>query len=174
MKVESWNIEGKSATSAVGILKAACKRVPDAAVVLGSGVNVLMDLHDPVAMPFEEVFGIAPTIAGHAGSIVVGRLLETNDSPIVAVLRGRFHLYEGHNWPVVTLPARVLVEWGVPRLFLTNAAGGLNKSFNVGDLMVLTGYRDFLNPKHKETGLVSAVMQDAVSCANALTDKLSM
>lgn len=73
---------------------------------------------------------------------------------------------------MVTLPARVLVEWGVPRLFLTNAAGGLNKSFNVGDLMVLTGYRDFLNPKHKETGLVSAVMQDAVSCANALTDKI--
>jgi purine-nucleoside phosphorylase len=172
MKVESWNIEGKSATSSVGILKAACKRVPDAAVVLGSGVNVLMDLHDPVAMPFEEVFGIAPTIAGHAGSIVVGRLLEAKDSPLVAVLRGRFHLYEGHNWPIVTLPARVLVEWGVPRLFLTNAAGGLNKSFNVGDLMVLTGYRDFLNPELKETGLVSALMHDAVSCANALTDKI--
>lgn len=172
MKTESWNIEGKSATSSVGVLKAVCKRVPDAAVVLGSGVNVLMDLHDPVAMPFEELFGIAPTIAGHSGSVVVGRLQEAQDSPLVAVLRGRFHLYEGHNWPVVTLPARVLVEWGVPKLFLTNAAGGLNKSFNVGDLMVLTGYRDFLNPKHKETGLIAEVLKDATVCSNALTDKI--
>ncbi|MBS2003948.1 MAG: purine-nucleoside phosphorylase [Cyanobacteria bacterium SZAS LIN-5] len=172
MKTESWNIEAKSASSSVGILKAACKRVPDAAVVLGSGVKVLMDLHDPVALPFEEVFGIAPTIAGHAGSIVVGRLVEAPDGPLVAVLRGRFHLYEGHDWSVVTLPARVLVEWGVPKLFLTNAAGGLNKSFNVGDLMVLTGYRDFLNPEHKEKGLVSALMKDSVACANALTDKV--
>ncbi len=131
-----------------------------------------MDLHDPVAMPFEEVFGIAPTIAGHAGSIVVGRLLESADSPVVAVLRGRFHLYEGHDWPVVTLPTRVLVEWGVPKLFLTNAAGGLNKSFNVGDLMVLTGYRDFLNPKLKETGLVPALMEDAIDCGNALSARI--
>lgn len=172
MKTEAWNIEGKSATNSVGVLKAACKRVPDAAVVLGSGVSVLVDLHDPVAMPFEEVFGIAPTIAGHAGSVVVGRLSESQDSPLVAVLRGRFHLYEGHSWPVVTLPARVLVEWGVPRLFLTNAAGGLNKSFNVGDLMVLTGYRDLLNPEHKESGLVPALMKDAVSCSNELTAKV--
>jgi purine-nucleoside phosphorylase len=172
MKTESWNIEGKSAASAVGVLKAVCKRVPDAAVVLGSGVNVLMDLHDPVALPFEEVFGIAPTIAGHAGSMVIGRLKEDQDSPLVAVLRGRFHLYEGHNWPVVTLPARVLVEWGVPKLFLTNAAGGLNKSFHVGDLMVLTGYRDFLNPKLKETGLVPALMSEAENCANDLTAHL--
>jgi purine-nucleoside phosphorylase len=169
MKTESWNIEGKSAASAAGILKAVCKRVPDAAVVLGSGVNVLMDLHDPVALPFEEVFGIAPTIAGHAGSLVIGRLKAEQNSPLVAVLRGRFHLYEGHNWSVVTLPSRVLIEWGVPKLLLTNAAGGLNKSFSVGDLMVLTGYRDFLNPEWKECGLVQAVMKDAVDCSNSLT-----
>lgn len=172
MKTESWNIEGKSATSAVGILKAVSKRTPDAAVVLGSGVNVLMDLHDPTAMPFEEVFGIAPTIAGHAGSVVIGRLQEAQDSPLVVVLRGRFHLYEGHEWPVVTLPARVISEWGVPRLFLTNAAGGLNRNFNVGDLMVITGYRDFLHPDHKENGLVASVMKDAVACKNKLTDEI--
>jgi purine-nucleoside phosphorylase len=73
---------------------------------------------------------------------------------------------------VVTLPTRVLVEWGVPNLFVTNAAGGLNRSFKVGDLMVLTGYRDMLNPKHKETGLLAAVKVPVVNSANSLTDHL--
>lgn len=172
MKTESWNIEGKSATNALGVVKAVCKRTPDAAIILGSGVNVLMDLHDPVALPFEEVFGIAPTVAGHAGSLTIGRLTADSNSPTVAVFRGRFHLYEGHDWSVVTLPTRVLVEWGVPKLFLTNAAGGLNKNFHVGDLMVLTGYRNFLDPKLRETGLIPALMQDAHSCSNQLTDKI--
>jgi purine-nucleoside phosphorylase len=66
----------------------------------------------------------------------------------------------------------VIVDWGVPRLLLTNAAGGLNKEFNVGDLMVLTGYRDFQNPKFKQTGLVPALLQPATGCRNALTDEI--
>lgn len=168
MKTESWNIAGKSVANVVGVLKAVCKTVPDAAIVLGSGVNVLADLHDPIALPFEEVFGIAPTIAGHAGSLTIGRLQADAKSPLVAVMRGRFHLYEGHEWDVVTLPTRTFVEWGVPRLILTNAA--LNKSFAVGDLMVLTGYRDFLNSKWTETGLIPPMMADAQPCANQLTD----
>ena len=170
MKTESWNIAGKSVDNAVGVLKAVCKTVPRAAIVLGSGVNVLADLHDPVALPFEEVFGIAPTIAGHAGSLTIGRLHADANSPLVAVMRGRFHLYEGHNWDVVTLPTRTFVEWGVPKLILTNAAGGLNKSFAVGDLMVLTGYRDLLNSKWMETGLAPALMAEPHTCVNQLTE----
>src|SRR3954471_2478536 len=118
----------KSVAQAVDFLKRVSKETPDAAVVLGSGVKVLEDLPEQVSYTYDQVFGMSPTIVGHAGSLSIGRV----GSKLVAVLRGRFHMYEGHDWDVVTLPARVLVEWGVKNLYLTNAAGGLNPSFKVG------------------------------------------
>jgi purine-nucleoside phosphorylase len=172
MKVEDWNITAKSVDNALGVARSMCKETPKAAVVLGSGVNVLVDVADPKVMPFEEVFGIAPTVAGHAGSLTVAHLNAQPGAPLVAILRGRYHLYEGHDWSVVTLPTRMIIEWGIPNLILTNAAGGLNTHFEVGDLMAITGYRDFLNPGYKETGLIPAVMAGAVDCRNELTDKV--
>lgn len=158
----------KSVSVAVDFLKDVCKEVPSYAVVLGSGVAALEDLTESQTLPFQEVFGVAPTIAGHSGSLTLGRLPD-GKKPMVAVFRGRFHLYEGHDWSVVTLAAKVLVEWGVSKVLLTNAAGGLNKSFEVGDLMVLTGYRDHLSPKLKETGLLPALHANATACTNDLT-----
>jgi len=168
MKTESWNIEAKSAAQAAKVLKAICPETPAVAIILGSGVNVLMDLHQPKAVPFEEVFGIAPSVAGHSGSVTVGRLTGDGGSPLVAVFRGRFHLFEGHTWATVTLPTQAIIEWGVPKLFLTNAAGGLNRNFQVGDLMVLSAYFDFLNPKHRESGLQAAVLAGPSQCLNDL------
>lgn len=162
----------KTATEAVGQLKKLYPVVPKAAVVLGSGVNVLEGLHNPIVVKFEELFGLAPGVAGHSGTLTLGRLGASGDDCLVAVLRGRFHLYEGYDWSVVTLAARTIVEWGVPNLLLTNAAGGLNMDFSVGDLMVLTGYRDHLNPKLRDTGLLPAVKADATNCRNALAEKL--
>jgi len=167
-----WNIKAKPVESALGVVQAAVTSVPKAAVVLGSGVAALVDLVDPVVLPFEEVFGIAPTIAGHAGSLTVGHLTKDKDAPLIAVLRGRFHLYEGHNWDTVTLPTKLMVEWGVPQLILTNAAGGLNRNFRVGDLMVLTGYRDMLNPAWKEKGLLPALMADSTDCRTDLSEQI--
>lgn len=137
-------------------------QIPVAAVVLGSGVNVLGELEELRSISFEEVFGIAPGVVGHSGALSLGKL----DGKLIAVLRGRFHLYEGHSWDVVTLPSRVIVEWGVPRFFLTNAAGGLNSSFNVGDLMLISGYRDHLHPRFRETGLLPALKMPATACNN--------
>lgn len=165
-----WNIAAKSLDSALGIIHVVNKETPKAAVILGSGVNVLIDIDSPQVFPYEEVFGLAPTVAGHAGSLTLGHL--GAGGPLIAVFRGRFHLYEGHDWSVVTLPTRMIAKWSVPKLFLTNAAGGLNKAFNVGDLMVLTGYRDFLNPKLAETGLIPAVMAPVQNCKNELTDEV--
>jgi purine-nucleoside phosphorylase len=139
---------------------------PAVAVVLGSGVKVLEDLEDIQTVTFQEVFGISPGVIGHSGAITLGRL----NGKLVAVLRGRFHLYEGHNWDVVTLPSRVIAEWGVPHVFLTNAAGGLNSNFNVGDLMLITSYRDHLHPRFTESGLLPALRQPSVSCTNSLTE----
>lgn len=142
------------------------QEVPAAAIVLGSGVKVLENLEETQTATFQDVFGISPGVIGHSGAISLGRV----NGKLVAVLRGRFHLYEGHEWDVVTLPARTMVEWGVPQLFLTNAAGGLNGSFNVGDLMLITGYRDHLHPDLRKTGLLPALKRPPVSCTNNLTD----
>ena len=158
----------RSTTDAVAFLKQVSQEVPEAAVVLGSGVKVLEDISEQTHYSYEQIFGISPSIAGHAGSLSLGRI----DGHLIAVLRGRFHLYEGHDWSVVTLPTRVLVEWGVPNLYLTNAAGGFNPSFRVGDLMLLTGYRNHLHPQWQESGLLPALMSPICNAENELTSRL--
>lgn len=161
----------KPVDEAVAFLKKAAPEVPSAAIVLGSGVTVLEGLIEDDTYPYDEVFGIAPGVEGHSGSLTIGRMDDAKKT-LVAVFRGRFHLYEGHDWSVVTLPAKVVVEWKVPLLLLTNAAGGLNRQFSVGDLMVLTGYRDHLSPKLKTSGLLPAIKAKPTDCSNALTEKL--
>lgn len=153
---------------AVSFLKKFSPETPTAAVVLGSGVRVLEDLDDSRSVSYEEVFGLSPGVVGHSGTISVGKVGKTR----VAVLRGRFHLYEGHEWDVVTLPAQVMVNWGVKELLLTNAAGGINQNFRVGDLMLITGYRDHLNPSYHSKGLLSQLTMHPVPCQNSLTERL--
>jgi purine-nucleoside phosphorylase len=158
----------KPVSQAVDFLKTFSKQAPACAVILGSGVKVLEDLSDTQTVSYQQAFGMSPQVLGHAGSVSLGHL----GGKLVCVLRGRFHLYEGHNWDVVTMVTRVMVEWGVPHLYLTNAAGGLNSDFAVGDLMVLSGYRDMLNSQYAETGLLEALHKPASDCRNALTDGL--
>ena len=160
----------RTASEAVSALKKLSSELPVAAVVLGSGVSVLDKLVDAAVLPYQELFGMAPGVVGHSGTLTVGRI--EVGGPLVAVLRGRFHLYEGYDWSTVTLAARAIVEWGVPNLLLTNAAGGLNLDYSVGDLMVLTGYRDHLNPELKNTGLIPAIARPTSECSNRLTEKL--
>ncbi len=145
---------------------------PEAAVILGSGVQVLDQLSNSRTYMYKEVFGIGPTVEGHTGSLTIGQLDSGKESPVVAIFRGRFHLYEGHDWSVVTLPTQVVTTWGIPQLIVTNAAGGLNTSFNIGDLMVVTGFRDHLNPNYKESGLLEQVKRPPEKCENKLTEKI--
>ncbi|MGD9682960.1 MAG: purine-nucleoside phosphorylase [Candidatus Obscuribacterales bacterium] len=146
--------------------------LPVAAVVLGSGVKALDLASESKSYAYDDLFGIKPTVAGHSGSLTVGHLSEEAGSPVVAVFRGRFHLYEGHDWETVTLPARLVADWGIPHLILTNAAGGLNKSFRIGDLMVLTGYRDHLQPDLARTGLLPALKAPNTPIDNDLSRKI--
>src|SRR5271170_1104186 len=97
---------------------------PGAAIILGTGLDIFQSLIDQKSIPYMEVFGVAPAVSGHTGSFTVGKLSREDVLPI-AILRGRFHLYEGFDWSEVTLPARVISDWGVPVLILTNAAGGI-------------------------------------------------
>lgn len=161
-------LAAKPLDQALEVLGKVSSSVPEAAVVLGSGVKVLEELDEAKSVSYEEIFGIAPGVVGHSGTLSLGKV----NGKQVAVFRGRFHLYEGYDWQTVTLPARVLAAWGVKELFLTNAAGGINQSFKVGDLMLITSFRDHLNSKYKETGLLEQLAMQPVSCQNSLTARL--
>lgn len=120
------------------IIAARTRLAPRIALILGSGLSELTDdLDDPVVMPYAEIPGFLPTtVAGHRGELVVGLLA----GQPVAVMRGRFHFYEGHSMQQVTFPVRVLHALGCTTLLTTNAAGGLHADWRVGDLMLITDH----------------------------------
>lgn len=111
---------------------------PRLALVLGSGFgHVLSKLTTARRIPYAKLPGFPkPTVAGHAGELVLGKL---GGTPVI-VLNGRAHFYEGHDMSLVTLGVRALAALGVKDLLLTNAAGGINRKFRAGDLMLLTDH----------------------------------
>ncbi|HXT18634.1 MAG TPA: purine-nucleoside phosphorylase [Gemmatimonadaceae bacterium] len=115
-------------------------RTPAAAIVLGSGLGGLANEIDAVArVPYAEIPGFPnATVAGHAGAMIAGTLA----GKFVVALAGRFHLYEGHDVRLAAFPARVLDALGVRTLIVSNAAGGVNRLWQPGDLMLI---RDHIN-----------------------------
>ncbi|MDY7042011.1 MAG: purine-nucleoside phosphorylase [Chloroflexota bacterium] len=111
---------------------------PNVALILGSGLSPLADeIADADVIPYEEIPHFAtPTIEGHAGRLVLGRL----EGREVLVMQGRAHYYEGYSMQRITLPVRVMRMLGVETLIVTNAAGGLNPQFRAGDLMLITDH----------------------------------
>lgn len=127
---------------AAEVVRSATKLQPEIGLVLGSGLGALADtLEDRVAIPYGSIPGWPrSTVFGHAGQLVIGHL---DGKPVVAQ-QGRAHFYEGYSLPEVTFPVRVMSLLGVSTLILTNAAGGLNPAFRVGDLMLLNDHINFV------------------------------
>ena len=121
--------------AAVEAVRVRAARVPRVALILGSGLGDLADeITDAAAIPFAEIPGFPEAaVAGHAGQLVIGEL----EGVPCAALQGRFHMYEGHSAAAVALPARLLSALGARTLIVTNAAGGINRSFAAGDLMLI-------------------------------------
>lgn len=120
-------------------------QVPQVAIVLGSGLGKLADrLADPTIIPYAEIPHFkTSTATGHKGNLIVGRLGER----WVLAMQGRFHFYEGYTMEEVTFPMRVMARLGVKTVFVSNAAGGMNPEFRVGDLMIITDHINFMpNP----------------------------
>ncbi len=115
-------------------------RKPSVGIVLGSGLGKLADrIEDPITVPYREIPGFpVSTAIGHKGNFIFGRL----GGKDVLAMQGRFHYYEGYPMELVTLPIRVMKLLGIGCLFVSNAAGGVNFDFKVGDLMVI---RDHIN-----------------------------
>ncbi|MCC6805383.1 MAG: purine-nucleoside phosphorylase, partial [Anaerolineae bacterium] len=111
-------------------------------LVLGSGMGVLADqLEDRTVIPYADIPGWPrSTVHGHAGQLVIGTL----EGCRVITQQGRAHFYEGYTMQQVTFPIRVMRELGVTTLILTNAAGGLNHAYRVGDVMMLNDHINFV------------------------------
>jgi purine-nucleoside phosphorylase len=111
---------------------------PRVGVVLGSGLGNLVDrMTDKVEIDYHDLPHFPQvTVAGHAGKLVLGRIGKTE----VAALQGRFHYYEGHPMRSVVFPAVFLKAFGVKRFVVSNSAGGINPSFQPGDLMLITDH----------------------------------
>ncbi len=115
---------------------------PRIGLILGSGLSPLADqVVAAETIPYAEIphFPVS-TVAGHAGRLVIGELAGVS----VCVMQGRFHYYEGYSLQQVTLPIRVMQRMGIKTLIVTNAAGGLNPDFAVGDLMLIEDHINFL------------------------------
>ena len=113
---------------------------PVIGIVLGSGLGKLADrIQDPVAIPYKDIPGFpVSTALGHKGNFIVGTL----GGKTVIAMQGRIHYYEGYGMDLVTLPIRVMGLIGIKYLLVSNAAGGINFDFRVGDLMII---KDHIN-----------------------------
>ena len=112
---------------------------PRVGLVLGSGLGAFAErLKNRVAIPYEEIphFPVPSGVVGHAGELVLG---DVGSTPVV-VLSGRVHFYEGRPMTDVVYPARVLARLGVGAVVLTNAAGGVRRTFRPGDLMLISDH----------------------------------
>ena len=129
-------------------LKERIPNEPKTAIILGTGLGHLVDRIEKLkCIPYKEIpnFPVS-TVEGHAGQLIFGRL----GGQDVMAMDGRFHYYEGYTMQQVTFPVRVMYELGVRTLFVSNAAGGTNPYFSIGDIMVITDHINFLpeNPLH--------------------------
>ncbi|SHM89672.1 purine-nucleoside phosphorylase [Gracilibacillus kekensis] len=111
---------------------------PKVGLILGSGLGMLADeIENPTKIKYEEIPGFPiSTVEGHAGQLVIGNLQGVE----VIAMQGRFHYYEGYGLEAVTFPVRVMKELGIDKLLVTNAAGGINRDLEPGDLMLITDH----------------------------------
>jgi len=127
--------------------------VPTVGVICGSGLSGLANcLEDKQVVDYTNIPHFPQTtIVGHTGELVFGKVDVVN----VVLMRGRFHSYEGHDMKTVTMPVKLMRSLGVEILIVTNAAGGLNRSFNVGDIMIISDHIGFpmLAGNHPLVGL---------------------
>ena len=118
---------------------------PDAGIILGTGLGELTTkINNRIELDYKDIpnFPVS-TVEGHAGKLIFG---DFGGKKIVA-MKGRFHYYEGYGAEQVALPVRVLKYLGIKCLFLSNAAGGVNPAFQIGDIMIITDHINLLpNP----------------------------
>ena len=130
-------------------IKSRIHTAPKTCIVLGTGLGQLAkEITDQIEFPYSDIphFPVS-TVEGHAGKLIFGRLGGID----IMAMQGRFHYYEGYSMKEVTYPVRVMYELGIKTLFVSNAAGGMNPQFSIGDIMVITDHIN-LFPEHPLNG----------------------
>lgn len=131
----------KQINDSAGYIKSCTDLQPEVGLILGSGLGAYAEsLEDTVYIPYSEIPGFpVSTVEGHAGRFAIGK----KHGCTVIAMQGRFHYYEGYSQTELVLPVRVMKALGVKKLIVTNAAGGVNKSFPVGSLMLINDHINF-------------------------------
>ena len=127
-----------------GYIRSVTAQQPTLGIILGSGLGGLVDMmEDKTVIPYGRIPHFPQsTVPGHAGNLVIGRIGATT----VVAMQGRFHYYEGFTMDQVTYPVYVMKMLGITGLIVTNACGGVNRSFAPGDLMLISDYISFMAP----------------------------
>jgi purine-nucleoside phosphorylase len=177
------NVLRAKATAAAGHIRSRILRVPEIAVLTGTGLaecaeGVLIDAQ----FEYRDIphFPVS-TVEGHPGQLLIGDLKGRD----VAVFKGRFHLYEGYSPQEVTFPIRVMQELGIKRFIVSNAAGGLSSRFSSGDIMIiqdhinLTGHNPLVGPHEPDWGdrfpdMSRAYDPDLNNLASAIGNRLNI
>lgn len=154
-------------TQTADFIKSRVNELPQIAIILGTGLGALVEyIKEPIFIPYSEIpnFPVS-TVEGHSGNLIFGYL----GGKRIMAMQGRFHYYEGYNMKEVTFPIRVMKALGVETLFVSNAAGGMNKEFKVGDIMIITDHINLFpeNPlrgnNYNELGTRFPAMTEAYS-----------
>jgi purine-nucleoside phosphorylase len=124
----------------INSIQSTVKTVPETGIILGSGLGGLVkEISVEHSISYSDIPNFPmPTVVGHPGKLIFGKLSGKN----VVVMQGRFHFYEGYSMQEITFPVRVMKFLGIKNLFISNAAGGMNPAFKIGDLMFI---RDHIN-----------------------------
>jgi purine-nucleoside phosphorylase len=156
-----------------GFIQSKINAKANTAIILGSGLgNLSSVIETEFSIPYSEIpnFPVS-TVEGHKGRLILGTL----NGRKVWVMEGRFHFYEGYTAEQVVFPIRVLKLLGVENLLLSNAAGGVNKDYQVGDLMIIKDHISFFTPNpllgKNETALGTRFPDMSEPYANAFIDK---
>ncbi len=128
-RIERIHLAAEYIQKQIGDLK------PIVGIILGSGLGKLANsVKDPIVIPYKNIPGFpVSTAIGHKGNFLVGEV----GGKTAIMMQGRIHYYEGYPMELVTLPTRVMVKLGIRYLFVSNAAGGVNYDYKVGDLMII-------------------------------------
>lgn len=161
-------------------IKEKISNLPNIAIILGTGLGALVNhIEEAEYIPYSDIpnFPLS-TVEGHSGNLIFGYL----GGKRIMAMQGRFHYYEGYNMKEVTFPVRVMKALGVKTLFVSNAAGGMNNEFKVGDIMIINDHINLFpeNPlrgkNYTELGprfpaMTEAYSRKLIKLANEIADE---
>ena len=145
----------KTIQETTDFLKSKINSRPKVGIILGTGLgNLVTQITDKQEISYETIpnFPVS-TVEGHSGKLIIGKL---GDKEVMA-MQGRFHYYEGYDMKAVTFPVRVMKAFGIETLIVSNASGGVNPEFEIGDLMIINDHIN-LFPEHPLRGKNDATM----------------